>query len=456
MTQAPQHGTPHLTAAGAAVGRVRFLVLAWLCSLAAILYLDRVCISAALPAIQRDLRLSNTEVSYVLMAFTLAYGLFEIPTGHWGDILGARRVLTRISLWWSAFTIITGACSSLWMLIPVRFLFGAGEAGAFPNAARVVSRWFPGHERGRVQGILLAASQTGGAIAPFLAALLIQAVGWRATFAVFGAIGFFWALGFYLWFRDEPLEHPAVTPAEALYISEGSPTLPPAAPIPWSQVLRNPGILLLSAIMICASFNSYIYFSWFPKYLQEARRVAQTEAGLMSSVVLSFAAIGTFTGGWLVDALNITVSIGRRRAFGAICFLIAMLLLILALRSTDSWQAVLLTAGSCFATQATQSLWWSCSIGISGQHVGALFGLMNSMGVFGAIASQYLAGALADWLGTQGFTGRDQWDPIFRINCGVLATAAVLWSVVVLRKIESETPFPGTSSLQPRNPKTRP
>lgn len=196
MTQATQHGSPSLTAAGTAVGRVRFLVLAWLCSLAAILYLDRVCISAALPAIQRDLGLSNTEVSYVLMAFTLAYGLFEIPTGHWGDILGARRVLTRISLWWSAFTIITGACSSLWMLIPVRFLFGAGEAGAFPNAARVVSRWFPGHERGRVQGILLAASQTGGAIAPFLAALLIQTVGWRATFAVFGSIGFFWALGF--------------------------------------------------------------------------------------------------------------------------------------------------------------------------------------------------------------------------------------------------------------------
>jgi MFS family permease len=131
-------------------------------------------------------------------------------------------------------------------------------------------------------------------------------------------------------------------------------------------------------------------------------------------------------------------------------------LLILALRSTDSWQAVLLTAGSCFATQATQSLWWSCSIGISGQHVGALFGLMNSMGVIGAIASQYLAGALADWLGTQGFTGRDQWDPIFRINCGVLATAAVLWSVVVLRKIESEIPLPGTSPLQPRSPKTHP
>ncbi len=115
---------------------VRFLVLAWLCSLAGILYLDRICISSALSDIQQDLGISNTQTGIVLMAFTLAYGLFEIPTGHWGDTIGSRRVLTRISLWWSTFTVLTGACSGLSMLILVRFLFGAGEAGAFPHGQR--------------------------------------------------------------------------------------------------------------------------------------------------------------------------------------------------------------------------------------------------------------------------------------------------------------------------------
>lgn len=92
-------------------------------------------------------------------------------------------MLTRISLWWSLFTALTGACTGLWSLVGVRYLFGAGEAGAFPNVARVMSRWFPDHERGRAQGVLLAASQIGGALAPFLAAVLISHLGWRWTFS---------------------------------------------------------------------------------------------------------------------------------------------------------------------------------------------------------------------------------------------------------------------------------
>jgi MFS family permease len=186
------------------MSNARFQVLGVLCLLSGVLYLDRICISAAIDSIQSDLNISNTQTSYFLMAFTLAYGLFEIPTGRWGDRLGARRVLTRISLWWSAFTALTGACTGLWSLVTVRFLFGAGEAGAFPNMARVMSRWFPDHERGRAQGVLLAASQVGGALAPFLAAVLIQAIGWRLTFVAFGSVGAVWAAGFYLWFRDDP------------------------------------------------------------------------------------------------------------------------------------------------------------------------------------------------------------------------------------------------------------
>ena len=186
--------------------------------LSGILYLDRICIAQAVEPIQKELELSNTQTSYFLMAFTLAYGLFEIPTGRWGDQLGARRVLTRIAIWWSAFTALTGACTGLTTLIVVRFLFGAGEAGAFPNAARVMSRWFPDSERGRAQGILLAASQIGGATAPFLAALLIGRVGWRWTFVAFGSLGVFWAIGFWWWFRDEPSEHPSVNSFEADFI----------------------------------------------------------------------------------------------------------------------------------------------------------------------------------------------------------------------------------------------
>src|SRR5262249_29505108 len=271
--------------------RARFVVLGLLCLLSAILYLDRICMSAAVDSIQADLGLTNSESSYVLMAFMLAYGLFEVPTGRWGDRIGARRVLTRISLWWSAFTALTGACTSLWMLIGVRFLFGAGEAGAFPNVARVLSRWFPEEERGRAQGLLLAASAIGGALAPFLAAVMIQVIGWRWTFVVVGGIGSAWAVGFWWWFRDDPAMHPAVNAAEAAHIGRSAGAGEVHAAIPWVVVAGNPSIRRLGMITALSSFNSYIYFSWFPKYLKVGEQISPTEVGLLPSADPVLAAV---------------------------------------------------------------------------------------------------------------------------------------------------------------------
>ena len=111
--------------------------------LAIVTYLDRVCISIAAPFIMADLGLTFVQMSTVFGAFTLAYSLFEVPSGWSGDVIGPRRVLTRIVLWWSAFTMLTGAAQGLRSLVIIRFLFGAGEAGAFPNAVRSFSQWFP-------------------------------------------------------------------------------------------------------------------------------------------------------------------------------------------------------------------------------------------------------------------------------------------------------------------------
>ena len=425
----------------------RFVVLGVLCLLSGVLYLDRICISAAIDSIQTDLKLTNKQTSYVLMAFTLAYGLFEIPTGRWGDRIGARRVLTRISLWWSAFTALTGACTGLWMMLVVRFLFGAGEAGAFPNVARVLSRWFPDQERGRAQGVLLAASQIGGAMAPYLAAVLILNLGWRWTFVVFGAIGTVWAAGFWWWFRDDPAAHPAVNAAEVAHIGRRATAGDVHTDIPWGAVSRNPSIWFLCVIMTFASFNSYIYFSWFPKYLKSGRGIEAVEAGLMASMVLAFSAAGTFGGGLVVDRVLHGDGVSRRRLLGGGCFFGAAALLSCALLTENPWLAVLFTSLSCFATQATQPLWWSSAIGISGKHVGALFGLMNSAGVFGAMSSQFLVGAIADWLGAKGYSGRDQWDPIFYINVGVLIAAGLMWSSFRFVPVEPlEHPAGGTDA----------
>src|SRR5687767_3568710 len=176
--------------------RVRYGVLLFLCTMALLLYLDRVCIGKAAPAIRRDLGLSETQMAWVFNAFTLAYCLFEVPTGHWGDRHGGRGVIARIVVWWSLFTALTGAAVGLRSLLVIRFLFGAGEAGAFPNASRVATRWFPPRDRGKARGAITTASLVGGAASPVLAALLMERVGWRMMLVIFGAIGVVWAGAF--------------------------------------------------------------------------------------------------------------------------------------------------------------------------------------------------------------------------------------------------------------------
>jgi MFS family permease len=420
--------------------RTRLVVLVVLCLLSGILYLDRICMSAALDSIQADLKLTNTHGSYVLMAFTLAYGLFEIPTGRWGDRIGGRGILTRISLWWSAFTALTGACTGLWMLVVVRFLFGAGEAGAFPNVARVLSRWFPDEERGRAQGALLAASSVGGAVAPYLATVMIQAIGWRWTFVVFGGVGAVWAFGFWWWFRDDPLAHPGVNATEAAHIGRRATAGPVHDAIPWNAVVGNPSIWLLGLITALSAFNTYIYFSWFPKYLTAGRHVGKSEAGLMASVVLSFSAVGIIAGGVLVDRIvRRGGGIAGGRLLGGTAFFAAAGFLACALVMPDPWLATGFSALSVLAAQATQPLWWSCAITVSGRHVGALFGLMNSIGVLGAMSSQYLVGALADWTGDRGYSGRAQWDPGFHVDLAVLICAGVAWLLFRIVPVETST-----------------
>lgn len=428
---------------------VRYRVLVFLCGMAFVLYLDRVCISAAVTPIRQELGLSKRAMSYVLMAFTLAYGIFEIPTGHWGDRFGSRRILTRIVVWWSAFTALTAACTGLYSLIAVRFLFGAGEAGAYPNAARVISRWFPRSERGFVQGLFQAASLLGGALSPFIAELLIKQFGWRIPFLFFGALGVIWAAAFYLWFRDDPRHHPGVNPEEANLLAEcRRVTHDLHQQIPWREVVSRPTIWFLGLLTTCSAFNTYFYFSWYPTYLKEARLVAPLQAGWLSSVTLVGGMIGALVGGLLVDQVvrrgGETVIVRRLIASGS--YLFAAALLIISLSTDSPLVASLLCSGSVMALYIQQTVWWSAATEVSGKYLGALFGLMNGLGTFGAMGSQGFVGFFADWREKQGLTGREQWDPIFYVYTTVLIFGALVWWLVNPTRVIGESATPTDQS----------
>ena len=397
-----------------------------------VLYLDRICMAQALAPIRDNLSLTNLDMSFVSMAFTIAYCLFEVPTGHWGDRVGARRVLTRIVVWWSAFTVLTGACLGFWSLLAVRFLFGAGEAGAFPNAARIVKQWIPVSERGRFQGFFLAASLVGGAVAPDLAGRLIEAIGWRWTFAVFGVIGLLWVMVFAWWFRDDPSAHPAVNAAELAWIGTEKRASLDHIAVPWRAVAGNRNIWLLGTIITLCAFNTYLYFTWYSTYLQDARGLTNRAAGQYSALVLAGGAIGTLLGGFAGDRIHRAAGNRQwlRRLWCAGTLAMAAVFLVLSVQCDAPLPSALCAAASLMTMQCQQAPWWSCAIEVSGRHVGALFGLLNGVGGIGAVLSQFYVGAMADWHKELGYTGRAQWDPVFSAYVGALLAAAFLWLFV--------------------------
>ncbi|MFO0888473.1 MAG: MFS transporter [Isosphaeraceae bacterium] len=431
---------------------VRYGVLAFLGAMTFVLYLDRVCIAQAAPQMQKDLGINDTWMGVVFAAFTLSYAVFEVPTGRWGDRFGSRGVLTRIVIWWSFFTAMTGAAAGLWMLLIVRFLFGAGEAGALPNSARVLREWFPESNRGWAQGVITTTMMIGGAAAPVASQWLINLLGWRWTFVTFGLLGVAWAVVFYGWFRDDPAEHPQTNKAEQALIAAGrsskkslEPTgesLAPDAvvevdhsahgPIPWALVLKNRNVWLLGGAMMTMSGVYYMLISWYPKYLQSARGVSPNDSSWLASLVLGSGAVGCFFGGWLTDWL--VKATGNRRwgrtgqSVGGAALAASGILI--SIYTDSTLLASIFVAIACLGVQIQVPAWWASATQLSGRHLGALFGLMNMIGALGAIGSQLFLGRFADMMKARGFTGRAQWDPGFFVYVGVALTGLLLWSLI--------------------------
>jgi MFS family permease len=258
--------------------RVRQRVLAFTLTLTAIAYLDRVCISMAAPAMKEDLGISDVQMGWVFSAFTFAYALFEVPSGWLADRFGARLMLTRIVVWWSAMTAATGAVLGVGSLIVVRFLFGMGEAGCFPSMARAYGRWLPVRERGGAFGLTLMAGALGGALTQPLVVALLELVHWRHTFMLFGIVGIAWAVAWFWWFRDEPHGHPAVNAAELALIGCEPPE--PHRQVPWAKLLRDRNLVALCGMYLFAIYGWYFYLTWLPTYLlRAAASTSSTSAG---------------------------------------------------------------------------------------------------------------------------------------------------------------------------------
>jgi ACS family glucarate transporter-like MFS transporter len=380
------------SAAAPGDSRVRYKVLAITMALGAITYLDRVSISVTRPYIARDLNLNPTQMGYVFSAFYLAYAAFEIPTGWWGDRVGTRRVLMRIVCWWSTFTVLTGAAFSYSSLVLIRFLFGAGEAGALPNAARTFSRWFPRQERGTAQGLFFMSMHLAGGLTPLLVTALLAYFNWRTLFALFGSVGFVWAVAWYRWFRDAPAEHPAVGAAERELIERGlgADTGCALEATEWKRLLWNRTVVCLCLMYFTQAFGGAFYVTWLPTYLA-ARGLTGFTAGILAGLPLILSSAADLLGGVATDraARRFGLRLGRISIGGGALAAAGAFTLAGAFVASPVPGALLIALGGGSSNFLLGAAWGTC-VDIGGRRSGAVSAAMNTSGQVGSILSPIL------------------------------------------------------------------
>ena len=409
-----------------AASRVRYGVLGFACGLSMITYLDRVCVASAAPAMVHDLGLQSVaDLKWVFTAFALAYSLCEVPSGWLGDVFGPRRVLIRIVLWWSVFTALTGVVGlsaggvvlgGLGTLVLVRFLFGMGEAGAYPNITRALHNWFPPQQRGFAQGAVWMCGRLMGGLTPLVWMLLVEGIRrpatdsggrdaavsllpplmhWRAVFWTFGLIGTAWCVLFAVWFRNRPEEKSTVNAAELAWIRSGQAHATAVhADTPWRQVLLSRNLWTLGLMYACQSYGWYFYITYLPEYLACRYDVPATSTlgAIYKGGPLWLGAAGCLVGGLLTDwFLRRTGNLRwSRRLFGVVglagsgvCFLLC------PAAPTAFWLFVTISLAG-FCTDFTMGAGWSTCQDIGRRHAGVVAGFMNMVGNFG--------GAVASWM----------------------------------------------------------
>jgi MFS family permease len=400
---------------------VRYGVIFFAVSLAMITYIDRVCISNAAPLIRKDLGLSVDQMGYIFSAFAVAYSIFEIPCGYLCDRIGPRKVLMRVVLWWSFFTAATGWAWSYASMLATRFLFGTGEAGCFPSITRAFSTWLPRKERSRAQGIVWLSARWGGAVTPLLAGAVIGFAGWRHAFEIFGSLGVIWAVIFYRWFRDNPLENARMNAAERHLLCDVE---PPAkhARAPWGPLVRSPHVWLLCVQYFCLSYGWYFYITWLPSYLHEARGLTLgTGSAVLSGLPLFFGGIGNPTG-VLLTSLLLRLTGSLRLARKAVCctgFAGASVFLMLSTRMHDPIAAILAISMASFSNDLVMSSAWTSAMDIGGKYAGTVSGAMNMFGNFAGVVAPALVGYLLKQTG--------DWNLTFYISAAIYAGGILCW-----------------------------
>jgi MFS family permease len=380
-----------------------------------ITYLDRVCFGSAVTHLIGDLGLdSEADLSWAHFAFALSYAVFEIPSGWLGDMYGPRKVLIRIVLWWSVFTALTGLVGlrigplflGVGALVLIRFLFGMGEAGAYPNITRSLHNWFPFAERGLAQGSVWMAGRLMGGLTPLVWIVLtgFLQISWRVAFGVFGILGLGWCAAFALWFRNRPEEKPEVNEAEVALIHKGRVHSEDTSHgnVPWLKLLTSTNLWCLCLMYFCGAYGWYFNISYLPRFLEQQHGVVFGRGTWYEDVIgalykggpLWMGAVACLFGGYLTDHFIRRTGNRKwgRRLFGVTGHGLCALCYLACLFTPTAFSFFLAISLAAFFNDLTMGPSWAICQDIGKKYAAIVAGCMNTIGNLGGATAMVVIG----------------------------------------------------------------
>jgi len=406
----------------------RWYILVLICVMYLITYLDRVNISTAAPVISKEFGFDRITMGVIFSAFVWAYAIFQVPGGWLSDRFGARPVLATIVAYWSVMTAATAAATGALSFIVIRFLFGVGEAGAFPGATRAMQLWYPRSERGFVQGITHSASRLGAAIAPPLVVLIMTNLGWRSVFYICGAAGLVWAVWWSISYRNLPEEHGMVNRAELGHIRgidekgqvKEAYIEKKAASVPWGTLLKSPNMWAIMCAYFTYVYCLWIFLSWLPSYLVDFRHFTLLKVGIFASLPLFAGVIGDTVGGLATDWLLKTTGNTKfaRRSVAIVGMIGCCVFIVPAALTADAYTAVYCLTAAMFFLECTIGPSWAVPMDVGGKYSGTVSGMMNMAGNIGGALSPLVFGFLVQY---------GNWQAPFIVAAALLVAGSAVW-----------------------------
>jgi MFS family permease len=394
------------------------IVLFLLCLMYFLTYIDRVNVATAAGSIKKEFGLSNTQLGLVFSGFAYPYALFQVFGGWIGDRLGPRKTLLICGAIWAVATAMTGLATGLVSLMFFRVALGFGEGATFPTATRAMQSWTPTGKRGFAQGVTHSFARLGNAVTPPIVAALMIWLSWRGAFVVLGVVSLSWVGVWWLYYRDDPREHPAITPEDLARLPPPSAPKTAAKHVPWGRLILR--ILPVTLTYFCYGWSLWLYLNWLPSFFLQGYHLDIKKSALFASGVFFAGVVGDALGGIASDYLfhktgNVKfarLTVILTGMLGAVACLIPVIF------SRDLNTLALCLSGGFFFLELVIGPIWSVPMDIAPQYSGTASGLMNTGSAVAAIASPLVFGYIVDVTGN--------WQLPFYGSVGLLLVGSVL------------------------------